>query len=167
MLLKEINKILLLSLILFSSCENLLIDANKTLDQKTKCINENGYRYRGDNVKSCSWIRRKEGRRKRLCSRRFEVRTNCPQTCGVCCENDDSFIFPTEKNGKKKVITCQWIQKWQVRQAVWCKRRYDGMSIREICPKSCKKCKRFVPVQLVPGFFVKSVELNQRDNARE
>ena len=117
------------------------------------CLNSDDYRYPGENksgqtvLRSCSNIRIKETRRQTLCLL-SEVRTACPQTCGLCCEDDPTFSFPMKKEAKSQ--KCTWIAKnnVSVRQAEYCtiKDTVGSTTIRNMCPKSCNFCKTLVPL---------------------
>ncbi len=117
------------------------------------CLNDQDYKYEdGEKMRSCANIRLKEERRTALCQKE-EVRESCPQTCGICCEDDPDFMFPL----KKKLGTeqdCAWITKNEKNQATRVE-NYCGMgdrvgdtSIRNMCPFACEFC--FEPVEVVP-----------------
>ena len=117
------------------------------------CLNSDDYRYAGQNksggtvLRSCSNIRIKETRRQKLCLL-SEVRTACPQTCGLCCEDDATFSFPMKKEAKTQ--KCTWLTKNNaaVRKAEYCgiDDSVGDTTIRNECPKSCDFCQNLVPL---------------------
>ena len=117
------------------------------------CLNSDDYRYAGQNksggtvLRSCSNIRIKETRRQKLCLL-SEVRTACPQSCGLCCEDDATFSFPLKKEAKTQ--KCTWLTKNNaaVRKAEYCgiDDSVGDTTIRNECPKSCDFCQNLVPL---------------------
>ena len=67
-----------------------------------------------------------------------EVRTNCPVTCGLCCEDDPSYTFINDMGIEK---TCGWITLKDVRKSKYCDKYKSGMLVRVACPKACDYCK--------------------------
>ncbi len=115
------------------------------------CLNDQDYKYEdGDKMRSCANIRLQDDRRTALCQK-AEVRDACPQTCGICCEDDPDFTFPLEKvSGVEQ--DCAWItqneNKMFIRQANYCGMgdRVGDTSIRNMCPLACDFCQELVDV---------------------
>lgn len=114
------------------------------------CLNDKSFRKvinRGDGTewaRSCSWIRFKEVRRVKHCGNDPDVAANCPQACGMCCDNDDSYMF---FNDARNLVECEWItknvKKAQARIAKYCPRIdnfENDVNIRDACPKACGFC---------------------------
>ena len=69
----------------------------------------------------------------------------CPQSCGICCEDDSRYEFDTHKVGEKG---CDWIAKnrqglgienWRIDE--YCDMAFDdGSKVSENCPKACEMC---------------------------
>ncbi len=101
-------------------------------------------------ARPCSNIRLKEDRRRTLCQE-DSVRDNCPQTCGICCDDDPDFEFSLKKRPNTKQ-DCNWIVKNEnrvdTRRENYCAiDDYDpvsGSTIRNMCPKACDFCQDFV-----------------------
>jgi hypothetical protein len=106
------------------------------------CLNSDTYLFNNETRKNCKWIRNKETRRQRLCEN-SEVRLNCPQSCGLCCDDDPDFNF-TIKNVIPK--TCNWISEDSLNQQ-FCDKYRNGRMVRDACPKSCNFCRRYIPIQ--------------------
>jgi len=104
------------------------------------CLNSNSYRYNGSSKISCNWIRTDEDRRIRYC-RIAEIASNCPISCGVCCENDESFRLSTKTLDKK----CSWIANSQARKDRFCSEINNGVRVRRACAAACDFCKDPAP----------------------
>jgi len=91
---------------------------------------------------SCKQIRNQEDRRKELC-KLDNVRQSCPQSCGLCCEDDSEYKFMNENQRLKK---CTYITDNSQRINANCQaaNSQNGRTIRDACPRSCDVCKDFV-----------------------
>ncbi len=105
------------------------------------CLNDQDYKYNDEGkLRPCSNIRINETRRQTLCLI-AEVVNNCPQTCGVCCEDDPDFEFPLDLLNKS--VDCSWIttneNKVDIRRDNYCgmNDRVGSTSIRNMCPLAC------------------------------
>ncbi len=103
------------------------------------CLNDQDYKYNdGGKLRPCSNIRINEARRQTLCLL-DEVIDSCPQTCGVCCEDDPDFEFPLDNLDKTQ--DCAWITLNNVdtRRERYCgmNKRVGPTSIRNMCPLAC------------------------------
>ncbi len=125
--------------------------------QDAACLNDQDYTYDDDGKsRSCSNIRINEDRRQTLCQL-DEVRSACPQSCGICCDDDPNYEFPMEMF-PDKMRACSWITKnedrTETRQANYCNLQdYDqatGTTIRNMCPKACDFCQKLVFVVSPP-----------------
>lgn len=103
------------------------------------CKNNHLFAYQvwpGGKKRSCSNIGATQARRSRLCKIN-EVQTNCPITCGLCCEDDETFRF-TINSGKIK--PCSWIGKAVNRKQKYCNLFRGQTLIKEACPVTCGAC---------------------------
>lgn len=102
--------------------------------------------------RSCKNIRIKESRRQRLCQVQ-EVRDNCPQTCGICCENDSQYVFNRPNSYS---VDCSWLTRNKYKQATritnYCGNTdsNNGRTVRDGCPVSCGFCKDLVVLTATP-----------------
>ncbi len=107
----------------------------------TGCFNDDRYIYKDHPKMTCKWIRWKEIRRTSLC-KESEVRSACPQTCGICCENDPTYLFSVHKHLN---VSCTWIEEHQYYSSL-CNTFSNGRMVRDGCPVVCNFCKEFVPL---------------------
>jgi len=109
--------------------------------KKFTCTNDMKYRLDKENNKgSCAFIGRKEDRRLEWCTEPV-VRRKCKTTCGICCENNQDFVFMT---GNKQSKGCEWIKAKSSRINKYC----PQPEIRSNCPakSTCNSCKQYVQV---------------------
>jgi len=129
------------------------------------CKDNENFEFRGR--QSCANIRKDEYRRQTLCQHSI-VRTKCPVTCGICCRDDDSFLFET--NGGMEKIGCSALKDSEVNQIKYCDTYRDGISIGKTCPNSCGKChsrvhiKKEVPVVPIPTVPTPKGDLDDNKN---
>jgi len=106
------------------------------------CLNDRSFKQFFDGkLRECSNVRLDEDRRIEMC-KIPEVFEACPQSCGRCCKDDDSYSFFT-KSGKEK--GCRWIQtKPDIRAEKYCgmdKYEFGNRRVvRDACPKACNFC---------------------------
>lgn len=109
------------------------------------CKNDKNYAHPSKTVLTCNrirWIPNED--REKLC-KDTDVREHCPQTCGVCCENDPDYTFITGFGE----VSCEWISE-NVNRTKWCNRTPQDISIvRDACPVACSFC--FTEVLLLPS----------------
>jgi len=114
------------------------------------CLNNRNYRYKLKAKKTCGWIQLTETRRETHCMH-IEVHQNCPQTCGVCCDDDPDYNFSTS-NGPSR--DCAWIAKIQNRRDTWCERWKINSIVKNACPLACNFCFDFIQYKtLKPSGF--------------
>ena len=116
--------------------------------QNGTCVNNPDFRHGQKKKRSCRQIRNKESRRIHLC-RKESIRNACPQTCGLCCENDDTYEFKLKNSDK--MVDCRFITKtknpWKKlkRFQTFCTDKplynFGGRTVRDACPSSCGFCK--------------------------
>lgn len=101
---------------------------------------------------SCKKIRNKENRRSLLCTNPL-VSEKCPQSCGLCCDDDEDYKF-TLKN-KVLDVKCDWLaknpSKKHDRVNRYCNTPLyfsNGSTVRDACPKACEFC--FTEILPVP-----------------
>jgi hypothetical protein len=99
--------------------------------------------------RSCKNIRLKEDRRQRLCPVE-EVRSMCPQSCGICCADTIGYTFELRNENTQD---CDWItrNKVDIRRKDYCVipqednfHFQNGRTIRDACPVACDFCFDFV-----------------------
>jgi len=67
------------------------------------CVNDKSYRYDGVQKKSCVWVGKKKARRQTFCSENAQVRVACRMTCGLCCKDDQSYVYDIGNGVIKKL----------------------------------------------------------------
>lgn len=103
------------------------------------CLNNEAYKYSSSN-QTCDWIRWNEGRRQDLCQLE-EIRSNCPQSCGLCCDDDPFFEF---SDGSSITRNCTWIEEFSMHE--YCDRRRNNTTVKFRCPLACDICKTEVHI---------------------
>ena len=128
------------------------------------CANDNDFRYPSpveDKMLNCKQIRYRENRRALMCT--FpEVATNCPQACGLCCEDVASYQF--KLRNMDVFQSCTWIlgnknmEKIKRRHSIYCTYGEENLlyawgnrTVRDACPVSCDFCFSPVPAILPSG----------------
>jgi len=104
------------------------------------CENSDTYTYGANPEMRCQAIRIKQERRETYC-KDPEVHSFCPQTCGVCCEDDPDYRFhiPSKRN-----LKCKWLGRKDRRMKKWCKEFKNKKMVRDACPKACDFCFPFI-----------------------
>ncbi len=119
------------------------------------CSNNPKYLYEDvTSMKSynCRRIRRNEKRRVTLCLE-DEVRENCPQTCGICCENQPLYKFETNYDPDKD---CDWLARREIRKSLYCGNFSNKRRVKEACPVSCGICQTYVDNVNIPQYLLDS-----------
>lgn len=116
------------------------------------CLNNSTFAFNNEVRKTCRWIRTNEARRQRLCKNSY-VRLNCPQSCGLCCEDDPEYFFITKNSTRR---TCDWIGEKELQQR-FCDRRKNGRMVRDACPLTCNFC---LPKVALPNITVSNEPSN-------
>jgi hypothetical protein len=125
-------------------------DLNQTLHSSpnsTICLNDSAFIYKGKEKKTCRWIRWKEARRTSLCTK-SEVRLSCPQTCGLCCEDDPYYLFNVNRHLS---LNCKSIKKKTTNLTDTCNTFNNGRMVRDGCPVICNFCQQYVLPLHDPG----------------
>jgi len=93
--------------------------------------------------KSCNWIGSTEDRRSNNCNIQNVVE-NCPQACRLCCDDDEEFMYETDRGIFRQ---CKWLSQNEDRQKRYCGKRggkvggkKDGALIENKCGISCSRC---------------------------
>ena len=75
-------------------------------EEKFNCVDQHNstFKYKKKKI-SCKWIAKNESRRLEVC-RDSKVRDNCPTTCGLCCEDSQTYLF---KADDKELRSCAWV----------------------------------------------------------
>jgi len=103
---------------------------------KEQCRDSKGYKLNGIAKQTCRWIRKDVSRRRKYCNTNLEVQTKCPFACGLCCQNDKTYVL-NRKRGTKK---CWWIGQKKSRKNKWCNKANNGSMVRLACPVACDFC---------------------------
>lgn len=108
----------------------------------TQCLNDQLFKFDYDaTFLTCEQIGEEERRRIKLCQVE-KVRQSCPQSCGICCENDPTYIFQTEYSSDQN---CKWLGKHDIRSFLYCdENNHNGRKVSDACPKACNACKLYV-----------------------
>jgi len=166
---KNLNRFVAAVICLLQLCiatsDDLILSSNNTADDDltltshssvtiaatTPCLNNSTYKYTLKKKSfSCKKIRFREDRRLALCQV-AEVSAQCPQTCGKCCDDDPTYVFPL-KWKSSKLQNCFWISRntlaKEYRRSNFCNgfNTYNGSTIRNKCPNACGVCKSEVAV---------------------
>lgn len=107
----------------------------------TGCFNNDLFLYNNNDKMTCRWIRWKEDRRISLCED-VSVRINCPQTCGLCCEDDLNYQFKV--NGFNSFDCVSIAEEIEHRDEI-CNSYSNRRMVRDGCPVTCNFCQEFVP----------------------
>lgn len=101
------------------------------------CFNNDTYTYHSIKNLTCKKIRINDDRRQVLCKRK-KVRLNCPQTCGLCCDDNPnySFVIPTSSDA----ITCADISDSKLLKKQLCNKYFKQSMVRNECPDACDFC---------------------------
>ena len=77
----------------------------------------------------CLWVKSEDMIRQRYCQSNI-VKTQCPFSCGECCDDNPSFTFSTTENDGKR--DCNWLAK-QVRSESekYCKKEVGGRKVHD------------------------------------
>lgn len=111
------------------------------------CVNNATFTFMENPKMSCRWIRWKEIRRTVLC-KNADVRSNCPQTCGLCCEDDPTYNF---RLPSFQSFNCASIASESDGAENVCNIFSNGRMIRDGCPFICNFCQVYVPLQVLPS----------------
>ena len=124
----------------------LLFASGSILSTVQCCFNNEDYVYPHSNFRNmtCTKIGFMEQRRQKLCQH-DDVRNECPQTCGLCCEDDLDYAVVSPWNGK--LLDCETIQNGERVQLKYCEKWYDKQLVKNACPVACNACKSLVTIQ--------------------
>ena len=128
------------------------------------CQNDPTFKYPSstdlNKLKNCKQIRNNELRRQNMCKIQA-VNLACPQSCGVCCDNDQTYEFKLKKSSK--MVNCYWLfkndKKKAKRVANYCTKDndagklhdYKGRSVRDACAETCGICKSEITAAPTPS----------------
>jgi hypothetical protein len=104
-------------------------------------------------TRDCAWVRYSEDNVRQDICQRSDVRTECPYSCGICCENNPSYTLVVP-NGSTK--GCFWFISEEDGGGYWCDIEWEetGEKVRDVCPVSCNNCP--TKVKLIKGAAVGS-----------
>ena len=106
---------------------------------KPPCENDEFFRFKDQSDKDCDWIGNNPQRTSNYCSKESNgelVSASCPESCGKCCNEDESFRW---KGANQR--DCAWVGKTPTRSGRYCpKKNTNGRLVSESCPKSCGEC---------------------------
>lgn len=95
------------------------------------CKNNESFEY---DLRTCQKIALSDDRLQ-VCTN-SEVERNCPIACGVCCEDDETYLFRTNSG---KIKSCAWIAK-DTQRLKYCNDFRSGKMVRVACPATCNYC---------------------------
>eukprot|EP00557_Chaetoceros_sp_GSL56_P004933 CAMPEP_0176492668 /NCGR_PEP_ID=MMETSP0200_2-20121128/9131_1 /TAXON_ID=947934 /ORGANISM="Chaetoceros sp., Strain GSL56" /LENGTH=345 /DNA_ID=CAMNT_0017890265 /DNA_START=59 /DNA_END=1092 /DNA_ORIENTATION=+ len=104
----------------------------------TSCKDSDDFQWKNNEKKTCAWIGRSDDRREVLCQN-AKVSQACPQTCRMCCADDETFEFAPSST-RSKMRSCTWLSLNPWRQTQFCDTIYQGVVIATKCPTSCGIC---------------------------
>ena len=114
------------------------------------CLDDPSYTFAGTDKTGmpkdfrCLAIGRKEKLRQDLCVI-SEVRVACPLTCGLCCEDDPTFLFKVlDQNDNLGRQNCAWITKPKKTKAIEKRRELVCSFLDKVankCRLACDLCK--------------------------
>uniref|UniRef100_A0A7S3Q6U8 ShKT domain-containing protein n=1 Tax=Chaetoceros debilis TaxID=122233 RepID=A0A7S3Q6U8_9STRA len=99
------------------------------------CKNDDTWNWYDFPEGNCKWVRNKEKRREKFCGKSI-VRENCPQSCGLCCQDDLNYSFVTAGSTQG----CFWVGQLTSRQDAFCNSFQSGDMVRNACPEACQRC---------------------------
>lgn len=108
-------------------------------------------------TRDCTWVRYAEETVRQDVCQRSDVRSECPYSCGICCENNPSYSLVVP-NGSTK--GCYWFISEEDGGGYWCNIEWEetGEKIRDVCPVSCKHCP--TKVKLINGATAAALQEN-------
>ncbi len=113
-----------------------------TIGLVTGCQNSRSFTF---GQYTCASLRLNETSRQTACLD-DEVRDNCPQTCGLCCEDDDQYEFKiNDISTSTELGNCTWLGKSHS-LLYFCDEFLNGRMVKDACSYSCRFCMPFVNV---------------------
>lgn len=110
--------------------------AASATSERSTCVDSSTFVVDGLEGKTCDWVKADINRLTDYCEVE-EVRSNCPRTCGSCCEDDHSFVMSTSEGMKD----CEWISRLtDRRKSLYCDAVRKGIAVSDACPKACDAC---------------------------
>ena len=114
----------------------------RNCEEKFNCVDKekSTFKYKKKKI-SCKWIAKNESRRLEVC-RDSKVRDNCPTTCGLCCEDSQTYLF---KADDKELRSCAWVAERNKRTQKYCSKP----NVRANYPSqtTCDACQTYVRPQ--------------------
>mmetsp|Transcript_5251 Transcript_5251/g.10009 ORF Transcript_5251/g.10009 Transcript_5251/m.10009 type:complete len:204 (-) Transcript_5251:2099-2710(-) len=105
--------------------------------------------------RDCIWVRYAEENIRQDFCQRSDIRSKCPYSCGICCENNPSFTLAVPNGGTK---SCFWFLSNEVGGGYWCSIDWEetGEKIKDVCPVSCNNCP--TTIKLINGAAAAEIE---------
>jgi len=75
----------------------------------------------------CRWVKSDDMIRQKFCQSKI-VKTQCPFSCGECCDNNPNFTFSTDNVGKRD---CFWLGLQVERIELYCDKEIDGRKVHD------------------------------------
>lgn len=99
-------------------------------EPEASCQDDHKYTYLDNDeiALTCGEIREFDETRQELCVLE-EVKVHCPFSCGICCEDTESYI-----------INCDWIAEQGWRKVEYCGQTFEHRMVQEMCPIACDYC---------------------------
>lgn len=129
-------------------------------------MNNDNYIYPNTKGLTCRKIRFREDLRRKFC-RMDGVRTNCPVSCGLCCNDDPNYNFTNKVPGVVTevpgVINCELIQKTESLQLRFCNKYKNGIMVKNACSDTCSNC----PLEVsLSGEIVNATTTNEDEDTK-
>jgi len=114
------------------------------------CSNDASFRFSKDGtIRDCKWIIAQNDTVTKTLCQHMAIRSNCPHSCGICCEDN---IFYRVKTLGGEFKTCSWIgQQDETTKLQYCNMEQNGTPLGEVCAATCNICEPFVPMTQEPS----------------
>jgi tetratricopeptide (TPR) repeat protein len=118
------------------------VSPSPTMDLLGTCVENHDFQITHDGADySCKSIRNKEDIRLALCPTP-DVRVACPISCGLCCADDESYMFETPLKNQRG---CEWINnKLETTKKKLCLKHRLDRFIYDACAKTCHSCMPYI-----------------------
>jgi len=142
------------------------------------CLNDLNFTVDNVDIQTCAWLRTAENR-DNLC-KDADVVMNCPESCGCCCDDNDSMTFLQFINSANQ--ECSWLTEGpkNIRRDTYCKMTQGArhpyfnhgsdqpaeftstpllgdLMLQDYCPKSCDICPIKLPGTTCPSSSPSSI----------
>uniref|UniRef100_A0A7S1BAW0 DOMON domain-containing protein n=1 Tax=Corethron hystrix TaxID=216773 RepID=A0A7S1BAW0_9STRA len=113
-------------------------------EDKAICFDKEGYKFKNDDKKTCSWVAKKWKQRCSFKDKKGKVSKKCINTCRKCkgkrCKDSKK-----EFKVKDKKKNCSFVKKSLKEGKDVCGRKAGDGIVANYCPKSCARCPTSAP----------------------